>query len=101
MKHPTMRKAADGQSCVRCGANDGTTVFAHYSGGYSLRLGNGMGTKSDDLLGADLCHQCHTRFDSYAGGNTPERDSEFMFCIFQTLLRRREQGIIRVCDARF
>lgn len=95
-KHLSMRKAAKGQSCVRCGANDGTVVFAHYSGGYSLRLGNGMGTKSNDLCGADLCYACHTEFDQYAAGNTPERDAEFMFCILQTLIRREQQGVIKV-----
>lgn len=91
-----LRQAAKGQSCVKCYANDGTVVLAHYSGKYSNRFGNGMGRKSNDLVGAHLCDKCHRYFDSYEAGNTDERAAEFMMLCFLTIIRLEEQGIIEV-----
>lgn len=49
-----LRKAAEGQPCIMCGANDGSTVLHH------LRLGNvGMGKKPADHYGIELCADCH------------------------------------------
>lgn len=49
-----LRKLAEGQRCVMCGAT-GTTVLHH------IRLGGnaGMGQKPPDWQGVNLCHPCH------------------------------------------
>jgi len=37
--------AAEGQSCVNCGVNDGTVMAAHYQGMRSHAYGKGRGIK--------------------------------------------------------
>ena len=100
-----MREAARGQSCVNCGRQDGTVVGAHYTGLRSYQLGKGRGLKPHDLCIADLCHKCHDAFDnnhaslSDLQGDFPkrvDRSEQFLFCVMQTLLRRVEQGVIKI-----
>ena len=101
--------AARGQSCTRCGVNDGTVVAAHYTGFRSHQFGKGTGTKVHDLLVADLCMECHAFFDNPDLGlrhNTEhnrmwkklEMSEEFMFCVAMTQIRRCEQGILYTDD---
>lgn len=92
---PKYLKAANDQPCIACGVNDGTTVFAHYSGLYAGRLGKGTGIKAHDVCGADLCHKCHAEMDSYAKGNTDERAAQFMLYCLLTLVRRIEHGVLK------
>jgi hypothetical protein len=76
-----LRKLARGQSCVRCGTNDGTVVLAHYTGPRQHQYGKGKGCKGSDAVGAHLCWGCHGYFDKYESGNTWERSEEFLhFC---------------------
>ena len=82
-------------ACIRCGAEDGTVVGAHYCGKYANRLGRGAGMKAHDLV-ADFCAACHTEFDTYRLHNSDDRAAEFMLCIVLTMVRRIEQGIVVV-----
>lgn len=57
-----LTQSAKHESCVACGANDGTIVWAHSN---SQKHGKGMGIKAHDLFGAYLCHRCHKLYDEY------------------------------------
>jgi hypothetical protein len=59
-----LRKLARDESCVRCGAQDGTVVLAHYFGPRRHSYGGGMGHKGHDAVGAHLCQQCHSQMDT-------------------------------------
>jgi len=59
-----LRESARDQSCVRCGADDGTIVLAHYSGPRRHEYGGGFGIKSHDAVGAHLCADCHRHMDT-------------------------------------
>jgi len=56
-----LTQSAKHESCVACGADDGTVVWAHSN---EQRHGKGMGIKAHDLFGAYLCHRCHSYYDS-------------------------------------
>jgi hypothetical protein len=56
-----LTQSAKHESCVSCGADDGTIVWAHSN---SQKHGKGMGIKAHDLFGCYLCHECHRVFDS-------------------------------------
>jgi hypothetical protein len=60
-RNKVLTQSAKNESCVSCGADDGTIVWAHSN---SSRHGKGMGIKAHDLFGAYLCHQCHTMYDA-------------------------------------
>ena len=83
---------AEGESCIRCGINDGTIVAAHYSGIMAHQIGKGKGIKVDDLATAELCSKCHLEMDSYENGNDYERATEFLIMIMKTLNRRWYRG---------
>lgn len=104
VKSSKMLQSARGQSCVLCGAEDGTVVSAHYSGLRKHELGGGRGLKVHDLLVADLCYRCHTRMDNYEQVNSYqdqiERSELFLALIARTLLRRVSQGVIEISDMR-
>ena len=100
------------QSCVNCGARDGTVVAAHYQGMRSHLLGKGTGHKPHDISVADLCHKCHRAFDLYKISPLDESISsvgdpyakkidvseQFLFNIMKTILRRIDQGILKIGD---
>lgn len=94
-----LRNASMGQSCVRCGADDGTVVLAHYSGPYQHKFGKGRGIKGADIAAADLCSKCHTFFDEYRGEVSEqwrlERSEEFLAACLLTVIRRIQQGILK------
>jgi hypothetical protein len=81
-----LTQSAKHESCVSCGADDGTIVWAHSN---SQMHGKGMGIKAHDLFGAYLCHKCHYDYD-----NTPwfreERSEWFM--------KMWERSMIRACN---
>ena len=45
-----LRELARGQSCIRCGADDGTVVLAHYTGVRREAFGGGFGKKVHDAV---------------------------------------------------
>jgi len=59
-----LRKFAKDQSCVACGARDGTVVLAHYFGPRRHSYGGGMSRKGHDAVGAHLCATCHADMDT-------------------------------------
>lgn len=85
---------AEGQSCIRCGADDGTVVAAHYCGQFQHRLGKGMGQKCADVVSAHLCGKCHADFDQYRMGSSDARDAEFLALCWDTLLRNIRNGSV-------
>ena len=91
-----LRQAANGQSCIKCGNNDGTVVLAHYSGTGSHKFGKGAGQKAEDIFGAHLCYACHNYFDSYAEGNGVERADEFKDAMLMTIKRLFLQKLIKI-----
>jgi hypothetical protein len=99
------RTGAKGQACVNCGVNDGTVVLAHYQGIRGQTFGKGVATKPHDVVGADLCHKCHTEFDAGKGSFVEDRfqrkidlSERFMYCCFLTVIRRVHQGILHTDD---
>jgi len=94
IRSPKMLKAANGQSCVHCGAHDGTVVACHYQGVGQGRLGKGKSQKPHDFAVADFCRRCHEHFDQYAQGNNLEASFDFLMAILLTQERRWRDGII-------
>lgn len=58
-----LTESANGRSCVRCGAQDGTVVGAHYTGARRGDFGGGYGIKVHDYMLAHLCGSCHELMD--------------------------------------
>lgn len=86
-----LRRAAKGQPCVRCGAQDETVVLAHLPGAY-YGAASGTSQKTHDWLGAHLCGECHGYVDSAEG----RKDTQTrMFCLVKTLERLFESGVLR------
>lgn len=105
IRSPKMLSAAEGQSCVNCGARDGTVVAAHYNGLRGAAFGRGERIKCHDLMVADLCSKCHAHFDGPRSGVSSFTDSyaqkvdhseQFLFLVAKTWIRRIGQGVIRV-----
>lgn len=94
---PTLRAAAQGQSCIRCGSTQGV-VGAHYTGARRLAYGGGMGIKVHDFLIAHLCGECHRELDCLSRRKSDKwlHSEEFLHCIALTLARLFSEGIVRV-----
>lgn len=59
-RNKKLRDSAKHESCVSCGKNDGTIVWAHSN---TQRHGKGTGIKAHDIFGCYLCHNCHADYD--------------------------------------
>jgi hypothetical protein len=93
-----LRDLARDQSCIRCGAQDGTVVGAHYTGVRRQAYGGGLGVKVHDLCIAALCARCHTEMDT-TSRNKADRwnhSEEFQHYIIKTILRLYEQGKLKI-----
>lgn len=92
------RQAAKNQSCVRCGAADGTVVLAHYFGMRRQSYGGGMGHKGHDAVGAHLCLTCHQLMDTTLRSKELKIDhsEEFLHLCALTWIRLVEQGLVSV-----
>lgn len=75
------------ESCVSCGADDETIVWAHSN---LLRHGKGTAIKAHDLFGAYLCHFCHNLYDVEWAGPPEEKEEYF--------LEQWEKSMIIACD---
>jgi hypothetical protein len=93
-----LRALARDQTCVSCGANDGTVVLAHYFGPRRHAYGGGMGIKGHDLVGAHLCERCHRHMDTLSRNKDTRwlHSEEFLHLCMQTILRLVEQGHIHI-----
>ena len=87
---------ARGKPCICCGAQDGTTVAAHYSGVSSGLLGKGMGQKAHDFCVAWLCSKCHEDFDMYEATNDITRSWEFMLFVLESMALVLETGEVKL-----
>ena len=85
-RNKKLTASANGESCVNCGINDGTIVWAHSN---QINHGKGKGIKAHDLFGAYLCHQCHHEHDQGKGDKFEKR---------QQFLEWWEVSMIRACD---
>ena len=92
-----LRQAAKGQSCVRCGVDDGTVVLAHYFGPRRHLYGGGMSRKGHDLIGAHLCSTCHHMVDIEMRDHKLkyEYSEQFLHYCALTIIRLYEQGVIK------
>jgi hypothetical protein len=92
-----LRDLARDQSCVACGARDGTVVLAHYFGPRRHSYGGGMSHKGHDLIGAHLCATCHTDMDrnQRSKGNRWEVSEIFLHYCALTLIRLWDQGKLK------
>lgn len=90
----SLRELARDQSCVRCGAHDGTVVLAHYTGARRCSYGGGFGIKVDDVAGAHLCAACHRYMDTESRDKAEKwlHSEEFLHLCMLTILRLRTQG---------
>ena len=84
---------ARGQSCVECGANDGTTVWAHSN---LLEHGKGRGIKAHDAAGMFLCARCHAELDSGTSMSREEKREFIMRNIVRTHTRLWDLGLVGV-----
>lgn len=86
-------KLAKDQSCVNCGADDGTVVWAHSN---MLEHGKGRGLKAHDAMGMFLCHTCHSQLDQ-GTSMTREEKREFTYRnICRTHLKLWDAGLVGV-----
>jgi hypothetical protein len=81
-----LRRSAEGQPCVRCGVEDGTTVLAHSN---ESNHGKGMSIKAHDLLSLFLCSSCHAWFDQ-GKASREEKRQMFRECYPKQMVRVSE-----------
>lgn len=95
---PILRNAARDQPCIRCGANDGTTVGCHLTGVRRLSYGGGLGKKVHDLVIAHLCQGCHAWMDQLSRLKEDKwlHSEEFQHVVILTILRLYEDGLLLV-----
>lgn len=90
MRYAKLRSAANGESCINCGARDGTVVLAHRN------EGKGMAIKSPDYWALDLCAACHAAYDQGRQMGREER-RRFFNDLYPAQVRRWfEKGLLRV-----
>jgi hypothetical protein len=87
-RSPALRRSANGEACVSCGRNDGTTVWAHSN---SQEHGKGMSIKAHDLLGLYLCGDCHALYDRSPLLTREEKRRMFRNCYPRTMVRVAEK----------
>jgi hypothetical protein len=88
-RNKKLRDTACAASCVMCGADDGTIVWAHANMG---EFGKGGAIKASDAAGGHACFRCHSELDQ---GNkmTREEKRQFTFeMIARTYIRLMEEG---------
>lgn len=92
-----LRESARDQSCVACGAKDGTVVLAHYFGPRRHAYGGGMSRKGNDAVAALLCRACHQRMDCDSRDKTAKwmTSEEFLHYCALTWIRWLDQGVLR------
>ena len=88
MRVPDLLRLADGESCVMCGARDGTVVWAHSN---LLEHGKGRGLKASDPMGAFLCFACHSELDQGKKLGRQEKRDFILTAICRTHMRLWEE----------
>ena len=90
IKLPHLTKSARDQSCVSCGVEDGTVVWAHLP---TRNVTQPIaGSKVHDYCGAYLCHECHYEADHGEARN----DVEWRWrCNYLSLGRAFREGVLK------
>jgi hypothetical protein len=88
--------SAEGRSCIRCGRANATIVACHYTGIRQHTYAKGFRVKCHDICTADFCSDCHRYFDNPMMRKSIEASEEFLHYIMLTILRRIENGIIKL-----
>ena len=92
----SLRSLARDQACVRCLAQDGTVVLAHYFGVRRDSYGGGLGHKGHDAVGAWLCADCHKCMDTDRDKEGKWLHSEaFLHLCALTWIQLIEQGLLK------
>lgn len=65
-----LTQSARDETCVHCGTQDGTVVWAHSN---EMAHGKGRSIKAHDLLGLYLCFKCHSWYDTSADARHEKR----------------------------
>jgi len=95
-----LTRAAKGQTCIRCGTNDGTVCACHYNGFRAYSYGKGRGVKCGDIFVADFCRACDDLFSEAnyhrwdGGSQSVERSEEFQHWVLKTIERRVRDGVL-------
>jgi hypothetical protein len=84
-RNKRLTESARNESCVSCGSDDGTIVWAHSN---ELEHGKGISIKAHDLFGAYLCWKCHSDFDQCT-------DREYRKKVFRIWW---EASMVRACE---
>lgn len=93
-RSPKLLRAAEGQPCMICGDNKGTTVAAHAN---SVALGKGTGIKVPDFYTAWVCGVCHALIDGRLGKLTKaEKWDMWVTAYLRTVKRWFEQEVVIV-----
>lgn len=91
-RSPKLLQSAEGQPCMICGVNDGSTVAAHAN---RVSLGKGVGIKAPDYYTAWMCAVCHALADGRLGKLTKEEKWEMWVTAYlRTVKRWFEQGVV-------
>jgi hypothetical protein len=96
-RNKKLTQSAKHESCVSCGANDSTIVWAHSN---SQKHGKGMGIKAHDLFGAYLCHKCHSAFDANEP-YMPKAVGEFALHKNEWFMKMWERSMIIACEKNY
>ena len=89
-RNKKLREFARHEPCVACGADNGTTVWAHSN---QQIFGKGMGIKASDAAAMCLCFRCHANHDQGDRGED-WRQREFEW-IAKSLVRAIEKGVLK------
>lgn len=90
-RNKKLRESARDESCVACGAQDGTIVWCHSNQG---AFGKGMGMKASDAAGWLGCARCHAEHDQGGKPREQRRADEFEW-IAKSLVRMIEKGVLK------
>lgn len=93
IRSKAIRDAANGQECMVCDRNDGTTVLAHLNNGWA---GKGAGQKADDIAGFFSCSECHDKYDGRGSTRLYNEDYFVMRAMYRTIRRLWELGILSI-----
>lgn len=85
--------AAEGQPCVLCNRQDGTTVAAHAD---MVEYGKGQRIKVHDCLSAWLCADCHRKIGDMSRLTKAERWEQWHRAFARTVVQWFKQGIVEV-----
>jgi len=88
-RNKKLTDSARNESCVSCGNDDNTIVWAHSN---HYKHGKGRGLKAHDLFGAYLCYQCHSDYDLKRLPISLNDDDEDWF------VRMWERSMIVACE---